>query len=71
MKLPAAADLSLPMPPRLERYAECALPTKAGNFRLIVAGDPSGEATLATVEVNPGHGRGQPTARFPGRFAHL
>jgi len=62
MKLPDAAEVPLRMPLRLERYAECALPTKAGNFRLIVyrsteglepmaivAGDPSGEATLARV----------------------
>lgn len=46
----------------LERYAECTLPTRLGNFRLIiyrsdagrepmaiVAGDPAGEATLARV----------------------
>lgn len=49
-------------PERLERYAECSLPTHAGHFRLlvyrardgleamaVVAGEPAGEATLVRV----------------------
>lgn len=62
MKLPEPACTTLQMPLRLERYAECTLPTNIGKFRLIVyrseeglepmaiiAGDPSGEGTLARV----------------------
>lgn len=63
---PVPAPVCLPVllrpPARLERYAECALPTAAGHFRLlvyrakegleamaIVAGEPAGEATLVRV----------------------
>ena len=54
--------LAVPAPVQLVRHAECSLPTRAGNFRLIIyrsdagrepmaiiAGDPAGEATLARV----------------------